>query len=535
MRLVRALRAHWLMAGAVTVALVLRALAVLGYPTILWFGDSVGYLRSAVRLAPSGTRPSGYSVLLAVLKPFHSFIVVVTVQHLLGLAVALMVYALVWRHVRAAWPRRTLLPGLLGALVAAPVLFDAYQIELEHLGLSDALFTFLLVAAVVVLLWRPEVGPRAAAASGGLLGLAAVTRSVGWPLLLLVLAWLFLRRRGKRALVVPAAVLTGAYLVPLVLYAGWFYAAHERVALTNTEKVFLYGRTMDFADCEVIEPRPELAKMCPKPPPKDVSPAYAALWTKQSPFAEMRGGKAAGNDLAGEFAFAALKAQPGDYLKVVGRDVVRAFAWERTVYPSPWTFQKYEFPDRTVKLNKDQARVARAYTGSAGPRKVVEPYAGWMRGYQDHVFLPGTVLGAVLLVGAAGLLWPGRGARHRALLPWLVAWALLVVPAATADFDYRYVLPAMPFAALAAVLAFVPHRREREAVLSGAAAAPGTGAPAAARPALPERARRAWRATGPRSPAGRWRRRSRRGGGSESPAARARRAVRARRAAPPRR
>ncbi len=527
-RLTRLLRTHWAMAGAVTVALALRVLAVLGYPTILWFGDSVGYLRSAVRLAPSGTRPSGYSVLLAVLKPFHSFIVVVTVQHLLGLGVALMVYALVWRHVRAAWPSRAWLPGALGTSVAAPVLFDAYQIELEHLGLSDALFMFLLVAAVVVLLWRTEVGWRTAASSGGLLGLAAVTRSVGWPLLLLVLAWLLLRRHGKRAMVVPGVALTGAYLVPLGLYVGWFHAAHERVALTNTEKVFLYGRTADFADCALIKPRPELARLCPKPPPEDVSPAYAALWTDRSPFAEMRGGKAAGNDLAGEFAFAAIREQPGDYLRVVGRDVARAFAWERTVYPSPWTFQKYEFPERTAKLNKEQARVARAYTGSAGPRKVVEPYAGWMRAYQEHVFLPGTVLGAVLLVGAAGLLWPDRGARRMALLPWLVAWALLGVPAATADFDYRYVLPAMPFAALAAALAFAPRRHERTAVLSGDAA-PGTGTPAAARPGRPGRGRRAWPATDRRSPGGRWRRRSRRGAGSGSPAAAARRAARPRR------
>ena len=41
-----------------------------------------------------------------------------------------------------------------------------------------------------------------------------------------------------------------------------------------------------------------------------------------------------------------------------------------------------------------------------------------------------------------------------ATVPWLISVALIVAPAMTAEFDYRYVLPAVPFACLAAAMAF---------------------------------------------------------------------------------
>jgi hypothetical protein len=41
----------------------------------------------------------------------------------------------------------------------------------------------------------------------------------------------------------------------------------------------------------------------------------------------------------------------------------------------------------------------------------------------------------------------------------VTAVVLLVFPIAIADFDYRYLLPVLPFAGLAAALAFAPDRR----------------------------------------------------------------------------
>jgi hypothetical protein len=44
------------------------------------------------------------------------------------------------------------------------------------------------------------------------------------------------------------------------------------------------------------------------------------------------------------------------------------------------------------------------------------------------------------------------------MLPWVTAVGLLLAPIAVADFDYRYLIPAIPFACLAAGLAFAPRR-----------------------------------------------------------------------------
>jgi hypothetical protein len=44
------------------------------------------------------------------------------------------------------------------------------------------------------------------------------------------------------------------------------------------------------------------------------------------------------------------------------------------------------------------------------------------------------------------------------MLPWITAVALLVIPIMVADFDYRYLIPVIPFACMAAGLGFAPRR-----------------------------------------------------------------------------
>ncbi|MES9543027.1 hypothetical protein [Actinomadura sp. NPDC000600] len=470
---VRSVLPHLPFFGVVAVAVWIRALAVLAYPAPLWFGDSPGYLQAAVEFRPDPTRPSGYPMLLWLLKPFHSFTVMVSVQHAIGILTGVLVYVLVWRAGRAALPgaeaggRRAWLPGAVAALLTVPVLVPVHQVALEHMLMSDSLFAFLLLAAVAVVLWRRRTTWWLGAAAGILTAGAALTRTAGVPLIALILAAMAIRRAGWRACAAAAA----AFVLPVAGYVFWFHAEYGQYKLAKADQVFLYGRTAAFADCRVIRPRPELAVMCPKRSDPRISKSFSVMWTPDSPFRRIPGWVYGdeGNRLAGEFAWAAIRAQPAGYAEVVVRDTLRAFAWHRQPYPTPWTWLQYEFPEGEAWSDK-QARLARHY-GPDGETRVVRPWAGQVLAYQDRVVMPGTILGVLLLgaLAAAALharsegRWrPGRSVRHWAtgpLLPWGTSLALLVVPAATADFDYRYVLPAVPFACVALGLALFPPLR----------------------------------------------------------------------------
>ncbi|WP_062344729.1 hypothetical protein [Herbidospora yilanensis] len=419
--------------GVFGVGLLLRVLAVVGYQPALWFPDTYTYVVTAIRPRPDLVRPAGYSFFLRLFEPFHSFGLVVVVQHLLGLATAVLIYTAIRRKV-------------LGVVAAAVVLLDAYQIQLEHLLVSDTLFLFLVVAATVLAL-KP-VTWRTALAVGVLLAAATITRTAGLPLIVV-----FLVLYGWRARRWTAVFAAGA-LVPVVAYGVWFHAAHDRVGIVGANGAFLYVRVMPFAECQVMKPPADLAVLCddrdPRPPAQDY------VWDDASPLVRLPGETftAANDALAQRFALLAIARQPGDYLAAVARDLVRAFEPGRPVYPNPEVYAAYEFPVTVPAEPRTRdtlgVELARRYENGPISTQVIEPVAGWLRTYQSVLALPGPLLLLVLLVPVIAM------RRSDVLIPWAVAWALLVVPAATAVFDYRYVLPAAPLAFLAAAMALSP-------------------------------------------------------------------------------
>jgi hypothetical protein len=449
----RLIAGNRLFAAVLVPALALRVAAELGYRWQSWFNDSFTYVRAAVTLTPNTTRPAGYPLYLWLLSPAHSYLLVTASQHLMGLLVAVMIYALA-RH-------RFGTPAWVAVLATLPVLYDGFEIQLEHLIMADTLFLFLAMAAVTVVLWSPRPSWRACLAAGLLLGISAIVRPTGLPLLAVLIVYVIIVNwRGWRPLVAGVVACGVAFAVPVLGYEGWYKSAHGEFAMTDSTGVFLYSRVMTFADCSRMSLPTDLRPLCTSVPPDQRPIAQAYIWTPASPldrYPEPMFSPTV-NKLAERFAIAAIEAQPLDYARAVWDDTVRSFEWNRSVFPNPQTYDAYLFGPRPLAVPagpyQGYPSIEASYARGNPQTVVVNPFAAVITDYQRYAWLPGAGYGLILLVGLFGIVRRWRRAGSAAVLPWLCSLALIVVPAATAEFDYRYVTTAVPFACLAAAMAF---------------------------------------------------------------------------------
>ena len=442
---------------------VLRLITVLGYPGALWFaGDSYVYLGAALRLRPDLSKSTGYSLFLKVFEPFHSLTLVTIVQHLMGLAIAVLLYVLL---------RRARVPKLWAALATVPVLLNGFQVQLEHMIMADLLFMFLLVVAATILLWRRRPSWPAILVAGLLTGYAVTVWSGGLILPVVFFVFVIVRRMGWRAL---AAIVVGS-AVPIVGYASWFHSQTGTFALTQSEGFYLYGRMSSFADCAKINPPASERYLCLSTPVTRRTPPGTLIWHIKQVH-EVPGGpvSVAGNKALRDFAIQAAEAQPLSYAHVIVKGLVLSVDWKRYNYPSKGTVYDYYFHTKPLEVPnhvwippKTARQDIQAY-GHQGISRVVKPFAYLMSGYGRVFYLYGPLFGLILVMGLGSIIRvtrrPGGGFRlgrwrdgPNALpsgLPWACAVVLLVFPIAAADFDYRYVLPVVPFACLAAGLAF---------------------------------------------------------------------------------
>lgn len=438
---------HRLFTALLVAAAGLRLLAQLSYrPALLFYGDSIAYLVNASHLYPESIRPAGYPAFLRAVLVVHDLAIVPAVQHVLGLVTGGLVYALI---------RRLGAGPVAGSIAAAPVLFDAYEVNLEQHVLSEALFTLLLVIALVVLLWRSRPSLAACIATGILLAAAALTRSVGLALIAPALAFAI-----ARAGVVRTLALALAFAVPLVGYATWYSTVpHGSFALTDHDGYFLYGRVADFASCSGMRLSPVDRKvLCdPRPPAERPNPNYY-VWHQWSlhHYRRFPHRPPRRNAVLQSFAVGVIHRQPLAYAATVLGDMAHYASFGRSTGPRDEPIAQWQF------------RVDQHEAPGAANRAVYEAdhwggsVGGWITGqrllaaYQRVAYTPGTLLAvAVLLaVAAAAVGGVGEGRRLRAeTLTLAAAGVLLPLTAAmTSMFDFRYLFPSLALLPAAGVL-----------------------------------------------------------------------------------
>ena len=456
------------------VALVLgaavRVVVSSGFTPALMISDGPTYLAFLDTFAPDTDRPVGYGVLLLYpVSVFTEAVAAVTVvQHVLGLATACLIYALLRRWGVGRWP---------ATLATLPVLFDAMQLILEHAPLSDTLFVLLVTLGVVVLGWRRRPTTTLALAAGLVLGASVTVRQVGLPLVLTATAFCLLAGQGWRGRLTPAVALVVAFFLPVGAYATWYQAEHGVFALSEIGGKSSYMRTTTFVDCSGLT-LPEYQRvLCPPEPRGERLDPTTYGWhdARTVPRLDPPAGTTT-DEAMREFAAEAVRAQPLDYVLAVGRDFAlnfdpsrgnrfefdTAFKWRFSTYldrpPTTWTGPAYE-NHGGEQLN------------------VHQPYADLMVGYQRFGYLPGPLLLGCLVLGLLGGLGVGRakgsGVRSMCLLLTLSGAGLLLVPDVTTQFVWRYQLPALVLLPAGAALAVTALRGRRQPAV-GTVATPST-------------------------------------------------------------
>ena len=441
-------RNHRLLISVLLLAVAIRIIVAIAYQPALFFtGDSTGYLDNSAHLVPGDARPILYAVFLRIVLVLHSLILVPIIQHIFGLACAVISYALlVHLGVRKGI-------AVLGTLF---VLFDPLQLVIEEHILSESLFELLVVSALAILAWngRPSL-PRCIIAGLGIAA-ATITRDVGVILIIPVIGYGFIQRFGWRRI----ATLILALALPLVAYASWFNTTYGQFTLQNFTGRFLYGRVAPFADCKGLTLTTDERALCPTMNPRSPWPTLY-VWGKNSPFNfPPVGGNPQANQIALSFSLKMIEHQPFSYVAAVTDDFLDFFRPARSTGPDadpvaidfPFrldTLTAYPYPEIDQWIKRADA------SPSARP-VIVRPLAQGLIDWQNHFYFPGPVFALALLAGFAGAIGLRPGARRRlgpeCLLYSTSAFFLMLVPVATVVFDYRHMEPAFPLLGTAGAL-----------------------------------------------------------------------------------
>ena len=475
------MRAHWIAGAVIAAGLVLRILAQVAYHPALLYVDTLKYLYNEWPAAD----PLGYKLILQPILLVGDLGTVAAIQHLVGLAMAVAIYALLVRRGLPRW---------LGAIAIAPVLLDAYQIQMEQTIMPDVWFEAFVVAGLVLLLWWPEPSVGVVIGCGLIFGASATIRQVGEILFLPALLYLAAATSARRQAMRSALALLVSFAIPILAYSTFWYFHAGRFQLSDEGSIL--GRLAASANCATLVLPADERPICPT----HREQARGIDWLEHKHGSPLKhfpvpAGKTRADLLAGFES--AVESQQA--VRVVGGilgDSLKLFSPTKSALPgvtpiSRWRFQttypKYR-PEINVKANGQivvgiQEVVTQPFrfqllTPAYGGRaQVNRPIAGFLRAYQlDGGYAPGPLLAIFALAGLAGsaIAFAGRRAASRRggeareqEVSLLALGCLLFFGSAVGvllvsdmfEFSWRYQLPALVTLPPAGVLGIWAARR----------------------------------------------------------------------------
>jgi hypothetical protein len=444
------LRRNWLAIALLGAGLVLRVLTELTYRPALFYIDTIRYLYNS-----GGNDPVGYRLPLRLILAISDFDGVAAVQHLLGLAMAATIYLVLVRRGAPRW---------LAAIAMAPVLLDAYQLQMEQMILPDVWLEALVVAGVAVLLARPGTSAPAlprVIGGGVILGISATFVQVGEILVLPAVLYVVVASHGWRKALTRSATFVVAFAVPILAYmagsqilVGHFYLSHSGVTTT-------YGRMAWSADCATLRLPAVERGLCPTAAQRAHGPDWLDH-AEASPIRTYYTGplSARASHLVASFSSAVLHQQPGRVLASYTSDVVKLFAVSKMTSPGDTPVSRWQFQTSYPYLSPHAtpAQVLPETASYGGGRPVVwRAGAEFLRDYQlGGGYTPGPLLAFCVLAGLAGSVlafsWRARPARssgsdQRQLalccLLFLGCGAAVLLMSDVFEFTWRYQLPAL--------------------------------------------------------------------------------------------
>jgi hypothetical protein len=472
----RVVQRHWFFTLVLALGATLRSLAWAAYQPALFYSDSFNYLANTYRWPDTGWHPPGYPFFLDLLLFGHHIAVISALQHLMMLGDAVLIYVLLLRFGCGRF---------VAALACAPVLLDAYQVQIEQYVLSETLFETLMVVALAVALWprdqpRRRVGAWRAGIVALLLGYGVLVRLDAVGLVVPLAAWLLwtLRRRMAPGAWRPVLAAAVAFVLPILFLFGMRAANGNGTSVTGTGPIWLYGRVAPFANCPADSIPPDEQQLCPTQP---LGHRPGSIWfqnSADSPVWRYLSEHPNNTKPIEAFARRVIVHQPLGYSRAVIADFAEQFRPTRAQYPKGPEVRSWQFRLSLVPVDPTKpvpAHMVALY--GTGQARLDVPLARFLRHYQRYGYLPGPVMAFLLALGAVALALRRKHPLAPGLAMFLTSGVMVVLVAtATVLFSWRYMLPTLVLYPPAGAIAWTMLRTPRTAK------APPSRAPTPAEP-----------------------------------------------------